>query len=96
MKEDIFIDNEKINMILNNFLDKCSETIVTEAKRIVPVKIGALRSSIEVKNTDYENKKVTVGSDLKYAKFIEMGTIKISPRAYLRGALDNLTNLLRG
>jgi hypothetical protein len=67
---------------------------------LCPVKSGALRESIEIKEKDYGNsinsdKKVIVGTSVDYGLYVEMGTRKMSPKSFLRASLDSLVNLLR-
>ena len=85
---------KNLDGFINNFLDKCGNVLVDEAKRIAPVDTGKLRDSIEIKDTDYTEKKVTVGSDVEYAIYQELGTVKMRPNAYLRPSLDNIVVLL--
>ena len=84
----------ELDALINNVLDKSGELLVGEAKRISPVDTGKLRDSIEIKDTDYTEKKVTVGSDVEYAIYQELGTVKMRPNAYLRPSLDNIVVLL--
>jgi len=58
------------------------------AKMIVPVDTGQLRRSIttEVEIND-KNIVGRVGTNVKYAPYVELGTRKMSPRPYLRPAL---------
>lgn len=55
-----------------------------EAKRLVPVRTGALQRSI--KSTKIEIGKWKVSSDLHYAGFVEFGTSKMVAQPYLRPA----------
>jgi len=66
-------------------LDAVANEIKIEAKTNAPVKTGRLRDSIDVIIVS-ENKRL-IGSDVPYAWFVEMGTRKQRPRAYLRRAL---------
>ena len=96
----IEINNNAIDGILNGFLDLCGEQLVREAKSWVPVDTGKLQNSIEVKNKDYANKSVHVGSSLPYALPIELGHTNkngntIQPQPFLRIALDLLPTNLR-
>ncbi len=63
--------------------------VVTEAKRLAPVKTGALRDSI---HTVEEQDGIYVGSELHYAKFQELGTRFISSRPFLRPAVYKVLN----
>jgi HK97 gp10 family phage protein len=78
-----------IKQIVNKYLDIVGRQIVEDAQDNCPVKTGALRSSIKY---TVGNESVDIGSDLFYAKFIELGTSKIAPRAFLRLALRNRHN----
>lgn len=85
----------KINSMLNRFLNKIGNTLVSSAKGYAPVDTGLLKSSIEVKGVDYETKTIKVGSNVEYAIYQELGTSKMGPQPYLRPSLDNLPNNLR-
>ena len=67
-------------------LDEIADDIVTEAKRIVPVRTGALRDSIEAEVVDNH---IIVGSSLDYAPIVEAN----SP--YLRPALEAVRDKTR-
>jgi HK97 gp10 family phage protein len=100
MKVKVNINKDALNGLVNNFLDKTGEVLVTESKRLCPVKTGKLQESIEIKEKDYGNslnsdKKVTVGTSVPYSIFVELGTRRMSPKSFLRASLDNLVNLLR-
>lgn len=60
-----------------------------EAKRLAPVRTGALKQSIRFE-IDYENLVGWYGSDLPYAYFVEVGTVNMAGRHYLEGALNVL------
>lgn len=69
-----------------NLLKKTAEKIRDDAKRIVPVRTGTLRNSIDInKLNEFE---YSIGSDLYYAGFVEYGTIKMKPSPYMRQASD--------
>ena len=59
---------------------------MVRSKQICPVKTGNLRDSIHVEEGTMPNSK-KIGSDVRYARYVEMGTSKMAPRFYLRGAL---------
>lgn len=81
-----------------------------DAKRICPVDTGRLRASISTnwngsklnvdkdKVNEPEAKEdkfiVVVGSNVEYAPYVELGTKKMSPRAFLRRAFEKNKKLL--
>jgi len=71
--------------IVPSELEKLGQDIEKEAKRIVPVRTGFLRSSIYHKKTG----KLTleVGASAPYAIYVEYGTSRMSPKPYLRPAI---------
>ncbi|MFN3621260.1 MAG: HK97-gp10 family putative phage morphogenesis protein [Nitrososphaerales archaeon] len=74
----LFLSDEALNL--------AAETAVDEGKRLAPVRTGRLRNSIRIleRGRDY----AVVGSDVEYAPFVEYGTRRISPRPYLRPAVE--------
>lgn len=90
-----FLDNPE-----KEFLMKCGYYVEGEAKRIVPVDTGNLRSSIHTVWNPLE-KAVYVGTNVKYGEYVEFGTWAsreptpfnfsrrgMKPRPYLRPSLD--------
>ncbi|RLE37706.1 HK97 gp10 family phage protein, partial [Candidatus Woesearchaeota archaeon] len=66
-------------------LTSLGENIVDEARSIVPVRTGYLRSTIY-----YERKgkhKLIVGAKAHYAGYVEYGTRKMAAQPYLRPAI---------
>lgn len=59
--------------------------IEATAKGFAPVDTGALRNSIKA---DVQALEATIGTDLDYAGYVEYGTSRMAPRAYLGPALD--------
>ena len=59
------------------------------AQKLCPVKTNRLRSSITHKRYD-ENTEV-IGTNVEYAPFVELGTVKMKARPYLRPAAENHT-----
>ena len=88
----ITIDNNKLDNMINNIMDNLCDKIVVDAKTICPVKTGNLSSSIEIKDKDYstDDKSALIGSDVNYSLYVEMGTIRMSPRSYLRKSVEDL------
>lgn len=75
------------------FLDKVSQEITTQAKAISPVKTGRLRDSINwFKRSKLHNK---IGSDVHYAKYVELGTRYMAPRAFLRKSARRILGRFR-
>jgi len=61
------------------------------AKQFAPVDTGALRNSIDTEMVGgpwSAQAEAIVGSTLTYAGFVEYGTARMAPRAYLGPALD--------
>jgi HK97 gp10 family phage protein len=56
------------------------------AKQLCPVDTGRLRSSIQYTNMGLM--KSMTGTDVFYGFFLEFGTRKMSPRAFLRPAFE--------
>lgn len=55
------------------------------AKQTCPVRTGTLKRSITHK---VEKRSAAIGSNVEYAPFLELGTSKMSPRPFLRPALE--------
>lgn len=61
------------------------------AKRRAPVDTGRLRSSITHRlGRDSEGLFVDVGTDVEYARFVELGTSKTAAQPFLLPALDDM------
>lgn len=65
-------------------LKKSCLMVERDAKQLCPVDTGRLRSSI---TNEIEGEVGRVGTNVEYAKFVELGTNKMSPQPYLRPAL---------
>jgi len=63
--------SEKIHLRALNALLQSGYKVQGDAKRLVPVDVGDLRSSIQVY---MENETVYVGTGLSYGKYVEYGT----------------------
>jgi len=71
--------------------------IERDAKQIVPVDTGDLRASIEsrvIRNAEGEVVGV-IGSNVKYAPFIEFGTSKMGAQPFLRPAVEKNRETIR-
>lgn len=62
-----------------------ANTVVNSAKRRVPKKTGTLSRSIHMEPES--DSGVLVGTDAKYAKYVERGTARMKGRPYLQPAL---------
>lgn len=62
-----------------------AQPVVNAAKRDVPKLTGNLSRSLHAEATG--DKEVTVGTDVEYAGYVEMGTSRMQGRPYLRPAL---------
>lgn len=76
----------ELHAILGEKLEESAEVVRDAAKEICPVRTGKLQNSIE-ENTDKDELVATVGSDVEYAPYVELGTRKMPPKAFLRGGL---------
>ena len=73
----------------NNVIWFLGHLIEANAKVIVPVDTGALKGSISTVITgDETSTEADIGSDLDYAPYVELGTPRMAPRAYLGPSLD--------
>lgn len=95
--EDVVNKLSKMNMIVQTetkiALKEAGMKIQADAKRNVLVDTGRLKNSIttEIWNNGYT---VTVGTNVKYAPYVEYGTMKWSGKPFLRPAYkDNTENI---
>jgi HK97 gp10 family phage protein len=64
-----------------------------QAKALTPVDTGNLRNSI---THEVEGKEAKVGTNVEYAPFVELGTVKMAAQPYLNPALEmNKGNIQR-
>lgn len=70
-------------------LNDAATYVVDTSKALCPVKTGKLQASIKILSDTPDEK--LIGSTVPYAKFVEMGTSKMKPASYLRGALNKDT-----
>lgn len=97
--EDVVNKLSKMNMVVQTetkiTLKEAGMKIQADAKRNVLVDTGRLKNSIttEIWNSGYT---VTVGTNVKYAPFVEYGTRNWSGKPFLRPAYkDNADNIQR-
>ena len=96
---------KKLNDILKDFLKKnkeatfkgmvdCGWAVRSKAINIVPVDTGRLRGSIAVEE-DENKMEVMIGTNVKYAPYVEFGTCKMAARPYLRPAYyENIDKIM--
>jgi len=63
-----------------------------EAKRVVPVRTGRLRDSIQFRS---DTTAAIVGTDVPYGKYVELGTSKMAAQPYLQPAAANSAEFFR-
>lgn len=73
-----------IKQAIRSALREIGERAVGYATDIVPVRTGNLKSSIAY---DADDRQVIIGSDVTYASYVEMGTVHMAARPYLRPAM---------
>ena len=85
------LDTDKIlKQVIPNYMESCAKNVAKDAKARAPVDTGKLRDSITYNKTgEYEYQ---IGSDVEYAIFQELGTVKLSAQPFLRPSLQNKMN----
>lgn len=95
----VYLDSGKVTQVLSKltYIDEQAmptelkalmagaNTVVDSAKRRVPKKTGTLSRSIHMEPES--DNGVLVGTDVKYAKYVEQGTARMKGRPYLQPAL---------
>lgn len=95
----VYLDSGKTAQVLSKFtyigkqamptelkaLMAGANTVVNSAKRRVPKKTGTLSRSIHMEPES--DSDVLVGTDAKYARYVEQGTARVEGRPYLQPAL---------
>jgi HK97 gp10 family phage protein len=80
-------------------LDKSALMVLRSAQQKCPVRTGNLRASL-TKEVSKDDLYAVVGTKVHYAPYVEYGTRKMAPRAYLRPAyLENeksIKEMLKG
>ena len=59
------------------------------AKKLCPVDTGNLRNSIT--HARYDENTEVIGTNVEYAPYVELGTVRMAARPYLRPAAENHT-----
>ena len=68
-------------------LEICGGKAESYAKQLCPVDTGNLRNSITHQQVS-ENTEV-IGTNVEYAPYVELGTVRMKARPYLRPAAEN-------
>ena len=80
---------ERTGSRTEQILDTIGFMIEGDAKRLTPVDTGRLRASIAHIVVQQRNTlAVRVGTSVHYAAYVELGTVKMAARPYLRPALE--------
>ena len=72
------------------FIATVAENVKVEAKILVPVDTGKLQESIDVFDGDNKREYLIGSKTTTYALYVELGTVKMPPKPYMRPALDNV------
>jgi len=75
---------DKLAIHLEEALKDSAVAIELQAKELCPVRTGALQESIDNK---VEGLVADIGSDIPYARYVEMGTRRKQAQPFLRPAL---------
>lgn len=91
MKIELNFDlNENVDDIINQAIEKgLTEAAIFaqgEAKKKVPVDKGTLRDNIFYK---VEGKQAIIYDNVEYAPYVELGTVKMQARPFLRPSVFN-------
>ena len=82
---------DKLKRNLANNIDEVGQFVENETKKNITtdrlVKTGRLKESI-IHTTNKKQFSTTIGTDVEYAPFLELGTIHIKPYAFLRNAVN--------
>lgn len=77
--------DEAIERWLKRTVKNRAEFAQEQAKELCPVDTGTLKDSIRIVYAD-DGTTAKVGSDVDYCQYVEYGTSKQSPKAFLRRA----------
>lgn len=91
------MSNAVHNKVVRKAVRQAAKPVLKEARRLVPVKTGALRKSLKIKSAKRSRKRTSIGvevvtgkqfftGDTYYGGMIEFGTKYIKPRSFLRDA----------
>ena len=78
---------DAVQQATDRALEICGGKAETYAKRLCPVDTGNLRNSIT--HQQYDDHTEIIGTNVEYAPFVCLGTVKMAPRPFLRPAAEN-------
>ena len=76
---------KSIDDAISKALEASALVVEGEAKALTPVDTGNLRNSI---THEVEKNEARVGTNVEYAPFVELGTVKMAAQPYLNPALE--------
>jgi HK97 gp10 family phage protein len=76
-----------VERTLTDLMQKVGWMVEAEAKRLCPVDTGRLRASITNQVNPIDS-SVIIGTNVKYAPYVEYGTSRMNPQPFLRPAVD--------
>jgi HK97 gp10 family phage protein len=85
---------EALKQTKKNTLDKIGAVVEAEAKLRTTVDTGTLRRSISFV-TDESNNKVSIGSNVEYASYVELGTSRQTEQPFLTPAVEENIDKLK-
>ncbi len=85
---DIAAFDKKKTQQLKNLVQETAINIEREAKELVPVDSGRLRSDIQIGDEAIDGLEVKVGTNVEYAPHVEFGTKNMPAQPYLNPAAE--------
>ena len=88
----------KIGLKLDSDIKAAAELVADEARKLAPVKSGALRDSIRVEPSKFKNggHLIVAGNDQEdYASFVGLGTKDMPAQPFMRPALHKMESKIR-
>lgn len=76
---------KNMEQAVNMALTASALVVEGQAKALVPVDTGNLRNSI---THEVNKQEARVGTNVEYAPFVELGTVKMAAQPYLNPALE--------
>ena len=78
---------DAVQQAIDRGLEICGGMAESYAKRRCPVDTGNLRNSIT--HQQYDDKTEVIGTNVEYAPYVELGTVRMKARPFLRPAAEN-------